>query len=86
MGQGSHVLTFPVEHGERLNIVAFHTTEEDWEDYEKTTKLSTRDHAFRDFSGFGKDIQNLLTLTDEPLNVVSASADVPNSSIQSYKS
>ncbi|KAK0387824.1 hypothetical protein NLU13_4069 [Sarocladium strictum] len=69
MGQGSHVLTFPVEHGQRLNIVAFHTTEEDWEDYERTTKQSAREDAFRDFAGFGTDIQNLLKLTDETLNV-----------------
>lgn len=71
MGQGSHVLTFPVEHGERLNIVAFHTTAEDWEDHERTTKLSTRSNAFHDFADFGEDIQKLLKLTDEPLNVVS---------------
>jgi salicylate hydroxylase len=71
MGQGSHVLTFPVEHGERLNIVAFHTTDEDWDDYEKTTKMSNRENVLRDFAGFGEDIQRLLNLTNEPLNVVS---------------
>lgn len=30
MGPNNHVLTFPVNHGKTLNIVAFHTSEADW--------------------------------------------------------
>jgi salicylate hydroxylase len=71
MGQGSHVLTFPVNHGQKLNIVAFHTTPDDWEDHERTTKMASREDAFRDFAGFGKDVQSLLKLADPELAVVS---------------
>ena len=69
MGQDGHVLTFPVAHGDKLNIVAFHTTPDDW-DSEGNTKLSSREDALRDFAGFGKDVTNILKLTEEEPTVV----------------
>ncbi|POR34381.1 hypothetical protein TPAR_05448 [Tolypocladium paradoxum] len=69
MGHGGHVLTFPVDHGKRLNIVAFHTSSADWDDYERTTKIASREDAFRDFSSFGSDIGSLLKLVDPQLSV-----------------
>lgn len=74
MGHGSHVLTFPVDHLQKLNIVAFHTTDKDWDDYERTTKMASREDALRDFAGFGKDVHGLLRLADEQLSVVCLSS------------
>jgi salicylate hydroxylase len=37
MGSGSHVLTFPVNHGKTLNIVAFFSTTDEWADYPQLT-------------------------------------------------
>jgi salicylate hydroxylase len=70
MGQGSHVLTFPVNHGKTLNIVAFHTTADDWAYSEKLTKPAKREDALRDFKGFGPNVTQLLKLTSENLEIV----------------
>jgi hypothetical protein len=64
------VLTFPIDHGRKLNIVAFHTSADDWDDYERTTKVVSRQDALRDFAGYGPDVLGLLKLTQEQLNVV----------------
>lgn len=64
------MLTFPVNQGKTLNIVAFHTTPDDWTEYPRLTRSGTRDEALRDFNGFGPNVINLLKLTDEKLNIV----------------
>lgn len=69
MGQDGHVLTFPVSHGAKLNVVAFRTSSDDW-DGEGTTKVATREDALRDFADFGKDVTNILKLTEEEPAVV----------------
>lgn len=68
MGPGSHVLTFPVNHGEVLNIVAFHTNSEDWPDYNKLTRPAKREDALRDFEGYGPNVTALLKLTKAELD------------------
>jgi salicylate hydroxylase len=70
MGPGGHVLTFPVNLGKTLNIVAFHTTSDKWTDYPRLTRDGTRDEALRDFAGYGPNVVNLLKLTEEKLSVV----------------
>lgn len=70
IGPDNHMLTFPVNQGKTLNIVAFHTTPDDWTEYPRFTRSGTRDEALRDFSGFGPNVVNLLKLTDEKLNIV----------------
>lgn len=67
------MLTFPVNQGKTLNIVAFHTTPDRWADYPRLTRQGTRDEALRDFAGYGPNVINLLKLTDEELSVVSLS-------------
>ena len=51
MGPNNHMLTFPVNQGRTLNIVAFHTTPDEWTDYPRLTRSGTRDEALRDFAG-----------------------------------
>lgn len=69
MGPGGHVLTFPVNHGEILNIVAFKTTEEDWPDYQRLTRPAKREDALRDFAQYGPNVLALLNLTKPELDV-----------------
>jgi salicylate hydroxylase len=68
MGFGAHALTFPVKHGEQLNLVAFKHNSEDWPDYRKLTLPARREDAFRDFKGFGPNIQALISLTKPDLD------------------
>lgn len=70
MGPNNHMLTFPVNQGKTLNIVAFHTTPDEWTDYPRLTRSGTRDEALRDFAGYGPNVTNLLKLTDPELAVV----------------
>lgn len=69
MGPGGHVLTFPVNHGQILNIVAFHTNEDDWPDYQRLTRPAKREDALKDFSGYGPNVTALLQLTKPDLDV-----------------
>ncbi|KAF2167241.1 hypothetical protein M409DRAFT_22668 [Zasmidium cellare ATCC 36951] len=69
MGPGGHMLTFPVNHGQTLNVVAFHTTESDWPDYNKLTRPAKREDALRDFANYGPDVTNLLQLCQPNLDV-----------------
>lgn len=63
------MLTFPVNHGKILNIVAFHTSDEDWPDYNKLTRSATREDALKDFEGYGHDVISLLNLCKANLDV-----------------
>ncbi|KAJ5718832.1 uncharacterized protein N7483_009914 [Penicillium malachiteum] len=69
MGPGGHVLTFPVNEGKTLNIVAFHTTPDNWADYPRLTRQGKREEAISDFTGYGPNVINLLKLTEEELSV-----------------
>ncbi|KAK5306179.1 hypothetical protein LTR99_001869 [Exophiala xenobiotica] len=69
MGPDGHVLTFPVNHGQTLNIVAFRTSPEEWPDFNKLTRPAKREDALRDFTGYGSKVINLLKLTKPDLDV-----------------
>lgn len=69
MGPDNHVLTFPVNQGQTVNIVAFHTTDANWTEYPRLTRSGTRDEALRDFSSFGPNVRHLLELTEPELNI-----------------
>lgn len=71
MGKGGHVLTFPVNQGQTLNIVAFHTTEKEWPDRVRLTAPATREDALRDFADFGNTVTDLLRLSPRELDTVS---------------
>ncbi|EXJ77308.1 salicylate hydroxylase [Capronia epimyces CBS 606.96] len=69
MGPNGHVLTFPVNHGQTLNIVAFRTSSEDWPDSNRLTKAAKREDALLDFREYGSNVLNLLKLTNPDLDV-----------------
>lgn len=69
MGTGRHVLTFPVNHGSTLNLVAFVTKPDDWPDYSKTTLPAKREEAIKDFQGFGPNVMKLLDLVKPDLDI-----------------
>lgn len=69
VGPGSHVLTFPINHGQILNIVAFHTNDDDWPDYQRLTRPAKREDALKDFERFGPNVKALLKLTKPDLDV-----------------
>lgn len=65
------MLTFPVNHGQTLNIVAFRTSAEDWPDYQKLTRMAKREDALREHEGYGPSVIKLLKLTKPDLDTVS---------------
>ena len=70
MGPDGHILTFQVNHGEKLNIVAFRTDPNEWDNPKKMTKTAHRQDALDDFKGYNSQVRNLLKLTEETLSVV----------------
>lgn len=70
MGPGAHVLTFLVQQGQFLNIVAFKTNADDWPDYQRLTRPAKREDALRDFNEFGPTVRELLKLAKADLDCV----------------
>jgi salicylate hydroxylase len=70
LGYGAHVLTFRVQRGEALNIVAFKTNDEDWPDYSRLTRPVKREQALEDFKDFGPSVIELLRLAKPDLDCV----------------
>lgn len=72
LGQNRHVLTFPVDHGSTLNVVAFATNDrEDWPSSSKLTLPTTKAEALDDFREFGQNVKNIIQLTSDRLERVS---------------
>lgn len=69
LGPGGHVLTFPVNHGKTLNVVAFRQDDNEWEDSDRLTRMGTREEALRDFAGWGEPVRKLLSLCNAELPV-----------------
>jgi salicylate hydroxylase len=69
MGTGRHVLTFPINHGAVLNLVAFVTTDKDWPDYSRSTLPATREEAIKDYEGFGPNVMKLLEIVEPSLDI-----------------
>ncbi|KAL5343596.1 hypothetical protein BJX70DRAFT_115464 [Aspergillus crustosus] len=69
MGPNNHMLTFPVNAGKTVNIVAFHTTSDPWKEYPRLTRDGTREEALRDFAGYGPNVTKLLKLCDPKLSI-----------------
>ena len=72
MAQDGHILTFPVNHGQTLNIVAFRTDPGDWPDFQRLTRMATREDVLRDHEGYGESVIKLLQLTKPDIDVVSS--------------
>lgn len=71
LGRNRHVLTFPVEHGATLNMVAFvHNDREEWPSATKLTLPTTKAEALDDFRQFGQNVKNIIQLTSDKLERV----------------
>lgn len=67
-GYDGHVLTFPIEHGKTMNVVAFRTQKRGvWDHGSRWVLPSDKGSMFRDFEGWGKEVHailNMMTQTD----------------------
>ncbi|RAL08488.1 salicylate 1-hydroxylase-like protein [Aspergillus homomorphus CBS 101889] len=62
-GYDGHVLTFPIEKGQTMNVVAFRTKENDiWEHGSQWVLPGNKEQMLQDFAGWGKDVQTILSL------------------------
>jgi salicylate hydroxylase len=65
-GQGGHILTFPIEKGKTMNVVAFSTKQDGkWDDPE-WVKPMNRDAMFKDFEGWTEATQHILSMMQKP--------------------
>lgn len=69
LGPDGHVLTFPIDKGETLNVVAFTTTKEGWPDLHKSTRAATKQDALTDFAGWGKTVTHILSLLNDEVDI-----------------
>lgn len=65
-GVHGHVLTFPIEHGECMNVVAFRTEPDGrWED-ERWVLPMNKKGMEDDFADWGKSVKDILSLMEKP--------------------
>lgn len=60
-------MTFPINDGNTMNVVAFYTDTKDWDDAKKLTKWVHRDDALSDFKHFGPTVKRILELVEPEL-------------------
>lgn len=66
LGPGGHVLTFPIEGGRTVNVVAFRTKGDGvWED-ERWVLPGRREDMLRNFEGWGPSVRSILSLMEKP--------------------
>ncbi|OIW27096.1 FAD/NAD(P)-binding domain-containing protein [Coniochaeta ligniaria NRRL 30616] len=65
MGPNCHALTFPVSHGNTLNLVAFVSDNKRWPDEARLTLPATREEILHDFREFGPNVSRLIAMIDE---------------------
>ncbi|KAE9381772.1 salicylate 1-hydroxylase-like protein [Stipitochalara longipes BDJ] len=66
MGRHGHVLTFPIENGKTMNVVAFQTKMDgNWDD-ERWVLPMKKEDMFADFTGWGDSVQKILSLMEKP--------------------
>ncbi|KAI9053721.1 hypothetical protein LZ554_002672 [Drepanopeziza brunnea f. sp. 'monogermtubi'] len=66
MGRHGHVLTFPIEGGKTMNVVAFQSKADGKWDNEKWVLPMKKEDMFRDFEGWGESVQRILSLMEKP--------------------
>lgn len=63
VGYGGHVLTFPIDHGNTLNVVAFRTKANgSWGKDEPWIQPASKEDMERDFAGWGPHVRALLRI------------------------
>ncbi|RYP43292.1 hypothetical protein DL768_009996 [Monosporascus sp. mg162] len=68
MGQGAHIMTYPVADFKYLNVAAFVRDGGDWPDSEKHTVLRSKKNIQEAYSDFGPTVRSLVGLLPEELN------------------
>jgi salicylate hydroxylase len=69
LGPDGHILTFPIDKGQTMNVVAFVTTQEPWTDLHKSTRAATKQDALKDFAGWGNTVTHLLGLLNDDVDI-----------------
>jgi salicylate hydroxylase len=67
MGKDGHILTFPVAHGQTMNVVAFRHDPEDWES-DRLVVPTTRAEAKQDFDAWGENVKAIIDLLQDNLD------------------
>jgi len=66
LGHHGHVLTFPIEKGNTMNVVAFHSKHDGrWED-EQWVKPMKKEDMYSDFSGWVDAVQDIIGMMQKP--------------------
>ncbi|TVY43531.1 6-methylsalicylic acid decarboxylase, partial [Lachnellula occidentalis] len=65
LGHHGHVLTFPIEKGKTMNVVAFRNKDGDWED-ERWVLPTKKEDMINDFAGWGESVQRIISLMENP--------------------
>lgn len=66
LGEHGHLLTFPIEKGKTMNVVAFRSKADGkWED-ERWVLPMNKEDMFNDFGGWGNNVQKILSLMEKP--------------------
>ncbi|THZ86696.1 putative salicylate hydroxylase [Aureobasidium pullulans] len=68
MGQDGHVLTFPVNKGATMNVVAFKVDPGQWPSDTKLTLPSEKSHVLKDFEDFGATVHKIIDMLEPNLD------------------
>jgi salicylate hydroxylase len=69
LGRHGHILTFPIENGKTMNVVAFQTKMDGKWDDERWVLPMKKEDMFNDFAGWGENSQKILNVSlDIPTN------------------
>lgn len=68
LGHDGHILTFPVNRGATLNVVAFRHNDRPWPDHQKMTMPSEKSSVYEDFKDFGPTVQKIIDLLEPNLD------------------
>jgi salicylate hydroxylase len=63
MGEHGHVLTFPIEKGKTMNVVAFRTKPDGKWDDEKWVLASKKEDMVTDFAGWGDKVTSIISVS-----------------------
>jgi salicylate hydroxylase len=69
LGKDGHFLTFPVDKGKTMNVVAFKTTNEPWIDTKHLTAPSNKQHVYSDFKDFGPTVHKIIDMLEPNLDI-----------------
>lgn len=68
LGKDGHILTFPVDHGSTMNVVAFRTNDAEWPDAKRLTLPTKKEHVYEDFKDFGPTVQKIIDMLEPNLD------------------